>query len=97
MITAKCNKCGGVALGNTFKEASAKINHAVALSRGIKCGDNYNMVCQIEDSTPKVEKPKQSTSTEPKESIPVEKPKQSTEKPKESSVTEKPKSKFKLR
>ncbi len=99
MITAKCNKCGGTALGNTFEEASSKINHAVGLSRGIKCGDNYNMVCQVEDSTPKTEKPKESTPTEPKESIPVEKPKEDTEKPKESSVTEKPKSKskFKLR
>lgn len=76
MIQAKCNKCGGAALGDTFEEASKKINHAVGLSRGIKCGANYNMVHQIEDSipkklTPKVEKIKESTSTEPKES-PVE-------------------------
>lgn len=78
MITAKCNKCGGTALGDTFENASSKINHAVGLSRGIKCGNNYNMVCQIEDSTPqtqipKVEKPKESTSTEPKESKVTEK------------------------
>jgi len=84
MITAKCNKCGGTALGNTFQEASSKINHAVGLSRGIKCGDNYNMVCEIKDS------PETQT---PKESIPLETPKESTTKPKES--TEKPKSKFK--
>ena len=84
MITAKCNKCGGTALGNTFEIASSKINHAVGLSRGIKCGNNYNMVHQIEDSTPptpKVQTPKVPT---PKESI--------TE-PKESKVTEKLKSK----
>ena len=93
MITAKCNKCGGTALGDTFEQASAKINHAVALSRGIKCGDNYNMVHQIGDSTPKTEKPKESTPTEPKES--TEKPKESPETPK----TDKPKqkSKFKIR
>ena len=96
MITAKCNKCGGTALGDTFEQASAKINHAVALSRGIKCGDNYNMVHQVEDTTPKkptVTKPQEPTVTEPKES--TEKPKESPETPK----TDKPKqkSKFKIR
>ena len=95
MITAKCNKCGGTALGNTFQEASAKINHAVALSRGIKCGDNYNMVHQVEDSTPKTHTPKESTPTEPKDT--TEKPKEDTEKPKEDTEKPKSKSKFKLR
>jgi len=38
MVEAKCQKCGGSATGSTFTEASAKINHAVGLSRGIKCG-----------------------------------------------------------
>lgn len=88
MITAKCNKCGGTALGNTFEEASQKINHAVGLSRGIKCGANYNMVYQIEDSTPKkqikeptpMEKPKEPTPTEPKESPLDEKPKSKSKK-----------------
>ena len=88
MITAKCNKCGGTAFGNTFQEASKNINHAVGLSRGIKCGDNYNMVCQVEDSTPKKPTPK---TEKPKESTPVEKPKESTT-TKESTVTEKPRS-----
>ncbi len=95
MIQAKCNKCGGTAFGETFVEASGNINHAVGLSRGIKCGANYNCVCQIEDSTPKkptpkTETPKESTSTEPKESIPVEKPKESPS-TKESPVEQKPK------
>ena len=53
MITAKCDKCGGTALGDTFQEASAKINHAVGLSRGIKCGDNYNQVCELKESSSK--------------------------------------------
>ena len=79
MITAKCNRCGGTAFGNTFEEATKNIDHAVGLGRGIKCGDNYNMVCRVEDSTPK--KP-----------TPVEKPKEPTP-PKESPVTEKSKSK----
>ena len=85
MTTAKCNRCGGTAEGATFEEASQKINHAVGLSRGIKCGDNYGNVVEIKTSTqspkkePVVEKPKEPTPTEPKEPA----------------VTEKPKSKFK--
>lgn len=85
MIIAKCSQCGGKAQGDTFEEASSKINHAVGLSRGIKCGDNYNMVCEIKDSTPKVEKLKESTSTKSKESTSTE--------PKESQVEQKSKSK----
>ena len=83
MIQAKCNKCGGTAFGDTFEEASQKINHAVGLSRGIKCGANYNMVCQVDDSKPKTQtqKPKESTPTEPKEYTST----------KESPVEEKPK------
>ena len=66
MITAKCNRCLGSAIGSTFTEASAKINHAVGLSRGIKCGDNYNKVIEIKDkSTP----PKKSQDTLPPESL----------------------------
>ncbi len=79
MIIAKCNRCGGKAEGNSFEDASSKINHAVGLSRGIKCGDNYNMVCQIEDSTPKKPTPK------------VEKIKEPTIEPKESPVERKSK------
>ncbi len=95
MITAKCNKCGGSASAETYDEARKLINHAVGLSRGVKCGDNYNMVCQVEDSTPKkptVTKPQESTE-KPKESPPTEQ-KETTEKPK----TEKSKkSKFRLK
>ena len=64
MAEAKCRKCGGTATGNTFEEAAQKINHAVGLSRGIKCGHNYNCTIEIKDTKtphPKVvsqEKPK---------------------------------------
>lgn len=51
MVTAKCTRCGGAAIGSTFTEASAKINHAVGLSRGIKCGDNWNKVVEVNDNT----------------------------------------------
>ena len=47
MTTAKCFKCGGSAIADTFEQARKLINHAVGLSRGIKCGDNYNKVEEI--------------------------------------------------
>lgn len=59
MATAKCNKCGGSAEGTTFEEASKKINHAVGLTRGIKCGANYGHVVEISTQKPVVEKPKE--------------------------------------
>ena len=62
MTTAKCNKCGGSAIAETFELARKLINHAVGLSRGIKCGDSYNMVQEIKSfvkkiSTPETPKP----------------------------------------
>ncbi len=55
MVIAKCSKCGGSAISDTFEQAKNLINHAVGLSRGIKCGDNYNLVKEIkpETKTPK--------------------------------------------
>ena len=49
MVTAKCFRCYGSATGDTFEEASSLIDHAVGLSRGIPCGDNYNAVQEIVD------------------------------------------------
>lgn len=88
MITAKCHRCGGISDGKTFEEASAKINHAVSLSRGIKCGDSYGRVKQIDTTvapkeTPKSEKPKDFLFTEHKDKKPKsEKPKISENKTK---------------
>ena len=48
---AKCTKCGGTATGDSFDDARAKINHAPGLSRGIKCGDNYNCVEKVIEKT----------------------------------------------
>lgn len=98
MITAKCNKCGAISSGNDFAEARLKMNHAVGLSRGIKCGDNYNQVYEIKLPPPAWIKPTPEPAVETKVETKVEtdKPKESTEKSKDSS--EKPKkSKFKLR
>lgn len=78
LTKAKCNKCGGSAIADTFEEARKLINHAGGLSRGIKCGDNYNMVQEIKSEevakkTSKPETPKPET----------QKPVTSSEKPKE--------------
>lgn len=54
MATAKCFKCGGSAIADTFEQARKLINHAVGLSRGIKCGDNYN---RVKNMNPVVAKP----------------------------------------
>ena len=93
MVTAKCTRCLGSATGSTFTEASAKINHAVGLSRGIKCGDNYNQVHEVKPPVPKessikIETPPK-TETPKESSIKIETP------PKESPVVTKPKSKKK--
>ena len=90
MITAKCRRCGGTAHSVTFEEASSKINHAVGLGKGIKCGANYNQVREVKPPVPKkppvkIEKPKVPlTDTKPKSTV-TEKPKPPTDtKPKPS-------------
>ena len=60
MVIAHCTRCLGKAQGETFEVASSKINHAVSLSRGIPCGDNYNCVEEVKDKSTKVSTPKQS-------------------------------------
>jgi hypothetical protein len=72
MITAKCHRCGGIALGETLENASAKINHAVGLSRGIKCGDSYGQVKQIGTTVAPKEKPKDFLFTEHKDKKPTQ-------------------------
>lgn len=53
MVTAHCTRCLGKAQGKSFEEASEKINHAVSLSRGIPCGDNYNCVEEVKENSTK--------------------------------------------
>lgn len=48
MSTAKCNRCGGVGTGDSFKEASLQINHSAGLSRNKPCGASYNCVIEID-------------------------------------------------
>ena len=88
MVLAKCSKCGGAAIGSTFTEASGKINHAVGLSRGIKCGDNYGKVQEIKDvTTISTSKPETISSPKPTPTP----PKETITKPKESPVEQKSK------
>lgn len=71
MVTAKCNRCLGSGTGETFKEASSKINHAVGLTRGVPCGPDFKRVIEVGASTkPKAKKttPKSSTKSTPKAS-----------------------------
>lgn len=56
MVKAKCFKCGGSAIADTYEQAKNLINHAVGLSRGIKCGDNYGKVFEVKDK-PQLKKP----------------------------------------
>jgi len=68
MTTAKCQRCGATANAGTFEGASLLLNHAVGLSRGIPCGDNYNCVVEvvdtiIQESTTQEETPKSDESS----------------------------------
>lgn len=59
MAQAKCIKCGARAEGETFEIAAKKINHAIGLSRGIKCGASYDRVIEINQEKPKPKKIKE--------------------------------------
>jgi len=49
MSEAKCFRCGASATADTFEQARKQLDHSVGLSRGIKCGDNYNRVQEIKE------------------------------------------------
>ena len=82
-------KCGGHAIADTYEEAKNLINHAVGLGRGIKCGDNYNMVQEIKSIVAN-NTPKEVVKNIPKSETP--KTTKSSEKP---FTSEKPKTKQK--
>lgn len=44
---AKCFRCGAYAQANTFEQARNKLDHAIGLARGIKCGNSYGKVKEI--------------------------------------------------
>jgi len=82
LAKAKCFRCGASATADTFEQACKQLDHSVGLSRGIKCGDNYNKVQEID-----AQKTKQSTKTETKAEPQTDNP--------ESPVSEKVKKKTK--
>lgn len=49
MVNIRCYKCDAKSSGDTINEARSIMNHAVGISRGIKCGDNYNCIEEIVD------------------------------------------------
>jgi len=54
MSIAKCFKCGATGEADTFEKAKALLDHAVGLSRSIKCGEGYGAVQEIKPNTPQV-------------------------------------------
>jgi len=104
LTKAKCNKCGGSAIAETFELARKLINHAVGLSRGIKCGDSYNMVQEIKSKlvakktlTPEAPKPVVTQTRKPDVTQTPKPDVSNTSKPEKTKSTsfEKPKEKIK--
>lgn len=84
MAKAKCFHCGASAIGDTFEQARKKLDHAVGLSRGIKCGDSYGRVKEILDSQKIIKTPTIETKIE---NIPI---KEETRVPQENPPSEEP-------
>lgn len=51
MARAKCFCCCASATASTFEEAIKKLNHAVGLSRGIRCRNLLENIYEIDEST----------------------------------------------
>ena len=87
MSEAKCFRCGASATADTFEQACKQLDHSAGLSRGIKCGDNYNRVQEIKekqlqtktDDKPKIAEPQ---TDNPESPVTSEKVKEKKTKPK---------------
>ena len=66
LVTAKCKRCGDVATGKTFAEASTNINHAIGRSIGVPCGPSFNGVFEVKTEIPKTESTKTPKKITPK-------------------------------
>ncbi len=51
-------RCLGTATGDSFDDASEKINHAVGMSRGLPCGKEYGCIVEIKEDKPVKTAPK---------------------------------------
>lgn len=89
MSKAKCFRCGASATADTYEQARKELNHSIGLSRGIKCGDSYGRVQEIEKQT--TQKTKQSSPTETK----IAEPQTEDTNPKSTATSEKVKEKKK--
>lgn len=66
MTDVKCIRCGGTATGTSLDDAKEKLDHAVGLSRGIKCGESYGKIKEIKSEKPQENKPKVKSESTPK-------------------------------
>ena len=51
MNTARCTRCGAIATDETLQKAVDKLNHAIAMTKGMKCGPDYNRVVEVKSET----------------------------------------------
>lgn len=49
MTRAKCFCCGASAIADTYDAAIKKLNHAIGLSRGIKCGASRKNILEVQE------------------------------------------------
>lgn len=49
MTRAKCFCCGATAIADTYDAAIKRLNHAIGLSRGIKCGAYRKNILEVKE------------------------------------------------
>ena len=49
MTRAKCFCCGASAIADTYDAAIKRLNHALGLSRGIKCGAYRKNILEVQE------------------------------------------------
>jgi len=59
LVDIRCYKCGAKSSGDSMEDARSKMDHSIGRSRGIKCGDNYNCIEEIQPKSIPVTVPKQ--------------------------------------
>ena len=56
MGTVKCERCGGHAEASSIEDGAPLIDHAIGLSKGIRCGGDYVQLVMVgEPQAPKIE------------------------------------------
>lgn len=62
MIQVKCTRCGGIAEGKTFDEASSRVNHGIGLTKGKPCHKALGKTIQTSGQEEKPKKQKKTKS-----------------------------------